>query len=201
MPKRRPLRSDFDTPWKEALEHFLTPFLAFFYPEVHAGIDWAELETTDSPSAQVVLAHLRALETRCDPEGRRRYKVQLIKGLYRRGWTPEDVRQLLRVIDWMLDLPPELQQGFEEEIHEWEEENRMPYVTSFERSGMEKGSRDAFREAIALALATKFGSSGKRLMPRVRGINGVEELRALLMAILSADNLGEVRDRLPPREG
>src|SRR5205085_5771536 len=33
--------SDFDTPWKEALEYFLAPFLAFFYPAIHAGIDWS----------------------------------------------------------------------------------------------------------------------------------------------------------------
>ena len=37
-PKRR--RSDYDSPWKEALDHFLAYFLAFFYPEVYADIDW-----------------------------------------------------------------------------------------------------------------------------------------------------------------
>ena len=25
--------SDFDNPWKEVLEHFFRPFLAFFFPE------------------------------------------------------------------------------------------------------------------------------------------------------------------------
>lgn len=30
----------FDGPWKEALEWFFEPFLAFFFPTVHAGIDW-----------------------------------------------------------------------------------------------------------------------------------------------------------------
>ena len=32
---------DLDSPWKEALEHFLESFLALCFPEAHAGIDWA----------------------------------------------------------------------------------------------------------------------------------------------------------------
>jgi len=31
---------DFDSPWKEALEQALPDFLALFFPEAHAGIDW-----------------------------------------------------------------------------------------------------------------------------------------------------------------
>jgi hypothetical protein len=81
-------------------------------------MDWrgreAQLESSANPFAQVVLAHMRALQTRLDPEGRRHYKLQIVKGLYQRGWTAEDVRQLFRVIDWLLDLPDELQQGFQE---------------------------------------------------------------------------------------
>jgi hypothetical protein len=34
--------SDFDGAWKEALERFFEPFLAFFFPQVHAGIDWTQ---------------------------------------------------------------------------------------------------------------------------------------------------------------
>src|SRR5437588_11769744 len=31
---------ELDSPWKEALQRFLEPFLAFFFPEIHAAIDW-----------------------------------------------------------------------------------------------------------------------------------------------------------------
>ncbi|MFP4441422.1 MAG: hypothetical protein ACLFVO_29690, partial [Chloroflexaceae bacterium] len=34
--------SDFDGAWKEALERFFEPFIAFFFPQVHAGIDWTQ---------------------------------------------------------------------------------------------------------------------------------------------------------------
>jgi len=40
MKARRQLARDLDSPWKETLEHFLAPFLAFFFPTIHEGIDW-----------------------------------------------------------------------------------------------------------------------------------------------------------------
>lgn len=49
------LASEFDTAWKEALEWFFEPFLAFFFPPAHAGIDWArEPEFLDKELQQVV---------------------------------------------------------------------------------------------------------------------------------------------------
>jgi hypothetical protein len=32
--------TDFDSPWKEVLERYLADFLAFFFPQAHAEIDW-----------------------------------------------------------------------------------------------------------------------------------------------------------------
>ena len=31
---------DYDGAWKEALEQYFAEFTAFFFPQVHAGIDW-----------------------------------------------------------------------------------------------------------------------------------------------------------------
>src|SRR5262249_26470017 len=33
-------RADLDTPWKEALHYFLPRFLEFFFPRLHAAVDW-----------------------------------------------------------------------------------------------------------------------------------------------------------------
>src|SRR5262249_4182874 len=81
----------------------------------------AELESSENAFAQVVLAHLKALETRGDPASRRAWKVRLVRGLYERGFTKEKARQLFRVIDWLMELPPRFQQHFEQELHEYEE--------------------------------------------------------------------------------
>lgn len=74
-----------------------------------------------------------------------------------------------------------------------------PYITSIERSGIEKGKKEGLLKAIGTALATKFRASGKRLMPSVRQISDLDELHALFKVILSAKTLSEVRDQLPAR--
>ncbi|MBW4495177.1 MAG: Rpn family recombination-promoting nuclease/putative transposase [Oscillatoria princeps RMCB-10] len=33
-------QADYDTPWKEAIEEYLEPFMAFFFPQVHDLVDW-----------------------------------------------------------------------------------------------------------------------------------------------------------------
>ena len=40
MTRRATPGSDWDSPWKEALRHFLERFLAFFFPDIHKAIDW-----------------------------------------------------------------------------------------------------------------------------------------------------------------
>ena len=34
--------TDYDSPWKKALEVFFADFMAFFFPAAHADIDWAK---------------------------------------------------------------------------------------------------------------------------------------------------------------
>jgi hypothetical protein len=127
--------------------------------------------------------------------------VQLVKGLYDRGWAGEEVRQLFRLIDWMMDLPPEQQEGFRGEISQWEAERGMPYLTTFERwgleKGLEKGRLEEIQHNIATSLQVKFGAPGKRLTSKLRKINDLEQLRSLFQAILEAETLAEIRRLLP----
>ena len=60
----------------------------------------AELEASENLFSKVVLAHLKALETRKDAANRHVWKLRLIRGLYERGLGSKDVRELFRVIDW-----------------------------------------------------------------------------------------------------
>jgi hypothetical protein len=47
--------SDFDNPWKDVLDHFFRYFLAFFFPELHAAIDWSQnYESLDKELQQLV---------------------------------------------------------------------------------------------------------------------------------------------------
>ena len=35
------VKSDYDSPWKEALERFFPEFMALLFPAIHARIDWS----------------------------------------------------------------------------------------------------------------------------------------------------------------
>jgi hypothetical protein len=47
--------ANYDAPWKEALERYFEQFLAFFFPRIHAEIDWQRgYESLDAEFQQVV---------------------------------------------------------------------------------------------------------------------------------------------------
>ena len=47
--------SDYDSPWREALDLYFEPFLAFFFPQAHADIDWTRgHETLETELQQVI---------------------------------------------------------------------------------------------------------------------------------------------------
>lgn len=48
-------RADYDNPWKEALSLYFQPFMAFFFPEIEASINWTRgYEFLDKEFQQVV---------------------------------------------------------------------------------------------------------------------------------------------------
>ena len=36
------IRDAYDTPWKDILESYFEDFMAFFFPRIHAEIDWSQ---------------------------------------------------------------------------------------------------------------------------------------------------------------
>ncbi len=109
---------------------------------------WSELEESDNLFAVVVMAHLRAQETRSDQESRKKWKLYLIRQLYERGCSREDVLNLFRFIDWTMSLPKEVEDEIWQEVQEYEEEKQMKRLTSLERIGMEKGFQKGMRKGI-----------------------------------------------------
>ncbi len=48
-------RDTFDGPWKEVLDQYINPFLAFFLPDLHAAIDWERgIEMLDKEFQQLL---------------------------------------------------------------------------------------------------------------------------------------------------
>ena len=62
----------------------------------------------------VARAQIEALRTAGDPEGRYRAKWLLVRGLYDLGYNAQQVREIFRLIDWMMHLRVDLETQFEQ---------------------------------------------------------------------------------------
>jgi len=102
----------------------------------HMDNDWAE--DTSLP-VQVVRAQIAALRTAGDPEARFYAKTQLVRNLYKAGYNADELREIFRIIDWMMHLRRDLSHRFDLELSNFEKEQHMPYVTSIERNAEERG--------------------------------------------------------------
>ncbi len=147
------------------------------------------------------------------PDVRRIEKIRLIKSLYSR-WGAEEVRKLVRLIDWFIKLPKNLELRVREEIHVFEQEKQMPYVTSFEQLAMEEGEArgeargeahgearakaEGLRNGIALGLKLRFGGVGVQLMPEIRQIEDPVLLQRVFDSIESASSTDEIRHLWTP---
>jgi hypothetical protein len=100
----------------------------------------------------------------------------------------------------MLALPPEINESFRNEMHRFEEDRKMPYVTSIERlakeEGREEGRTEALQESILRLLKTKFKVAAAKYARKVRAERDSERLQALLDAVGCATTLDEVRSML-----
>ncbi|MEI6047246.1 MAG: hypothetical protein WCS37_23135, partial [Chloroflexota bacterium] len=114
----------------ELLFHF--PFVKL----VDYNDNWAKLEAELNPFALVVMAHLKAQQEKKNPNELLEWKVRLVELLYQRNYEKEQVRQLLRFIDWIMVLPEDLEPLAQARIAHLEEDAKMAYVTSFERLGI-----------------------------------------------------------------
>jgi hypothetical protein len=138
---------DFDGPWKAALEELLEPCFGLLFRAAHRAIDWSlpprfldtELEASRNPFATVVLAHPLAQDTRGNPPARAHVKLMLTRRLYRLGYTRTQILQLYHFIDWLLQLPPDLEAQSLQQIKAFEDEAQMNYISYAERVGQEEG--------------------------------------------------------------
>ncbi|MEK7396753.1 MAG: hypothetical protein AAB116_07430 [Candidatus Poribacteria bacterium] len=113
----------------------------------------------------------------------------MIRHLYEIRHEKEFVQKLFRFIDWLIRLPKDLEKEFWYEIRQYEEERRMPYVTSVEIIGIKKG----LKEGIELGLDLKFGSEGLLLMPDINEIEDLDILEAIKFGIKTAKTIDELR--------
>lgn len=132
-------------------------------------------------------------------------KLAVLRRLYSQGYNRKQIVGLFRFIDWLMALPPELARRFWEEVELFEQEQKMPYITSIERIGREEGLQEGLQEGrqeglrqglldgIELALKIKFGAASEEIVPEIRDLTKLEVIRAVYAQIEMAQTLDDVR--------
>jgi Domain of unknown function (DUF4351) len=121
-----------------------------------------QLEQSSNPAAFIILAQLRALQTRGASKSRQRllFKWALARRLYESGQAKQDVLDLFRLIDWLITLPKNLDLEFRHRQVTYTQENTMPYITSTERlareEGLEAGREEASSRIVLRLLKRRF---------------------------------------------
>lgn len=154
----------------------------------------------------VVLAHLKAIETRRDVRKRLNWKIWLIKLLYERGYKKEAIHNLFYFINWILVLPEEYEKGVENQIKKYEESKKVAYITNFEKmyikrykeiglkEGMEKGMEKGKQEGIQLGLEIKFNDKGLKLYKSIEKIHDINFLESFMQEIKKANDIKVLKE-------
>ena len=203
-------------------------FVAFEF-EICKLLDWQgkeeELKKHENIFGLVTLAHLKSWES--NYTHRFRWKLELTKLLYERGYSKEVVLSLHRFIDGVIALPEGLEIEYRDELAKIEEEKIMPYITSIERmaekrgreqgiqegiqkgiqkgreQGIQEGREQECRVAIQDVLEVKFGKVAKEIHEKIKSIEEYRVLKKLLKkaAVVSdIDSFTEILDSYSEHE-
>ncbi len=107
-----------------------------------------ELLHDANPFALITAAHLMTQQTRRDDVQRKRAKWRLTRLLYERNWARQEIIDLFSIIDWLMRLPPELEQALRRRITAYERRHEVPYITSIERLGRAEGKAEGKAEGL-----------------------------------------------------
>jgi hypothetical protein len=184
----------------------------FKFPMVKL-IDYADdindLLNHTNPFAIITAAHLKTKATKDNPQERYTWKWTITRALYEKGFSTTDILNLYRLVDWLMMLPHDLTKQFTQNLIAYEEEKKMPYVTSAERIGIEKGKLEGrseglgigqlneAREMVLEALDTKFSSNVPTDIRQViKNLNNRLMLRKLHKSTIQSKDIDDFRKAL-----
>ncbi len=101
---------------------------------------WDELDALapTNPFAVLMMAQLQA-SAHPDKATRLAPLLDLTRRLYGYGYTRDQIGALLRLVEWIIHLPPALETDYLQAARQLEQEHTMSYVTIAERHGLAKG--------------------------------------------------------------
>jgi len=166
-----------------------------------------------NPFAIITAAHLKTKATKNNPQERYTWKWTITRALYEKGFSTKDILALYRLVDWLMMLPDDLTKKFTQDLIAYEEEKKMPYITSAERIGIEKGRLEGRTEGLDLgrdegmlfnaremlleALDEKFSSNTPAdIKKQIQALNNKIMLKRLLRSTIQSKDIEEFRKTL-----
>jgi len=158
-----------------------------------------------NPFAIITAAHLKTKATKDSPQERYAWKWTITRALYEKGFSAKDILDIYRLVDWLMLLPDDLTNQFTQNLIAYEEEQKMPYVTSAERIGIKKGLTEGMdigqlneaREMVLEALDTKFSSNVPADIHKlIKDLNNRIMLRKLLRSTIQSKDISDFRKTL-----
>jgi hypothetical protein len=137
---------------------------------------------------------LKAVETQRQAKERHTWKLALTRRLYEKGLQRRDIVNLFRFIDWVMQLPPDLDSHFWQQMRQYEEERRMPYISTIERIAAEQGlalglQQGALRQLL-LVLVHRFGTISNQIQVELHQCT-FEQLQRAQEVALTVSTLDE----------
>jgi hypothetical protein len=143
----------------------------------------------------IIAAHLGTQQHRRNPQNLFDCRFELFVKLNNEGYSPSEIRQLIRLIDWLMPLPDDLKLQFRKQLQQRIPDKTMPHITLFEelalKEGLEKGMVLTARESILDVLDTRFGQVPESVRERINAIGSEPTLKNLLRQAARASSLEE----------
>ena len=103
--------------------------------------------------------------------------------------------RVLRLLDWLLTLPPEMKLAYRERVLEYEKTNAMPFMSVFETVSREEGRAAGAKSMVARLLRKKFGEISQATSEAVDTLS-VTALEDLSVDLLDFHELADLKSWL-----
>lgn len=162
--------------------------------------EFDHLTDKTNPFNIIVKSYLKTLDTMGDRQERFSWKKSFLIDLYNSGMIRETIIAVYKFIDWIMELPEELEEKILDEIYQLQEEKKMSVLTTAEKRGLkqgiEQGTRQGIYQTIADILEIKFGAEALELMEKIRKISDIKILNNIRIELKKAETLVEAQEAL-----
>jgi hypothetical protein len=115
--------------------------------------------------------------------------------LYDQDYREQDILALDNFLDWLMNLPEELEKQFQIELKAFEEARQMKYVTTIERMAEERGQISGERSLVLKQLTHKLGSVSDQAIEHINALS-IEQLDLLGAALLDFGSIDDLTNWL-----